>query len=115
MNKRYKLSAASMRSLAEGRGSCIASDHITVDGMPVMYMYREEPSLDHDSGWRFFSAQETQEYVDDPSHLAFYDINTIANYDPSIIPLLDSPIGTAWGKGADGEFVEEAYPDEPDD
>lgn len=59
-------------------------------------MYREEPDGAYDSGWRFFSGEETQEYVDDPNNIMVYDVNTIANYDPAIIPYLDSPYGSAF-------------------
>ena len=31
-----------------------------------------------------------------PTNLAIYDVNTIANYDPEIIPLLDAPIGAVF-------------------
>ena len=41
-------------------GSCIATDRITVDGLPVDFMYREDPIYKVDSGWRFFSGTETQ-------------------------------------------------------
>jgi hypothetical protein len=36
------------------------------------------------------------EYVDDPANWEIYDVNTIANYDPDIIPLLDSSFGSAF-------------------
>lgn len=75
-------------------GSCFATDTITVDGMKVGYMYREEPDDKMDSGWRFFSGTENQEYVDDPNNTMIYHVNTIANYDRSIIPYLDLPFGT---------------------
>jgi hypothetical protein len=58
-------------------------------------MYREEPINNVDSGWRFFSGTETQEYVDNSNNSAFYQINTIVNYDNSIISYLDLPIGVA--------------------
>jgi hypothetical protein len=57
-------------------------------------MYRDEPSDDTDSGWRFLSGTESQEYVDDPENWAIYDLNTIANYDMAIIEYLELPIGT---------------------
>lgn len=56
-------------------------------------MYREEPIDEGDSGWRFLSGSETQEYIDDSNNSTFYDINTIANYDSAIIPYLNLPIG----------------------
>jgi hypothetical protein len=38
--------------------------------------------------WRvaLFSGDESQAYTDDPGKWALYDVNTIANYDPTIIP-----------------------------
>ncbi len=100
-NKTFKLSAAEIRDLAYGYGACFATDHITVDGKKVGYMYREEPDRPEDSGWRFFSSEETQAYVDDLNNTMIYDVNTIANYDPTIIPYLDAPAGSAFGRVGD--------------
>lgn len=94
IQKQFKLRKEEIKQLIPAMGSCFATDHITVDGLPVGYMYREAPDNDVDSGWRFFSGTESQEYVDDASHTSIYDVNTIANYDPGIIPYLDSPEDT---------------------
>jgi hypothetical protein len=75
-------------------GACLATDYITVDGHKVDYMYREEPDFEADSGWRFQAGLETQEYIDNPNNLMYYDVNTIANYDEAIIPYLALPIGS---------------------
>jgi hypothetical protein len=64
--KKFALPAEQIRSLAPNRGSCFATDMITVEGQKVGYMYREAPDNDLDSGWRFFSGKESQDYVDDP-------------------------------------------------
>jgi hypothetical protein len=70
---------------------CIASNRITVDGMPVGYMYRELVSNNFlDSGWRFFAGDETGEYADNPNNFNIFDLNTICNYDQDIIPILKS-------------------------
>jgi hypothetical protein len=92
--KNFKLSAAEIKQIATGYGACLATDKITIDGELVDFMYREESINEVDSGWRFFSGTETQEYIDDPDNSTFFDINTIANYDEAIIPYLDLPIGT---------------------
>jgi len=106
-NKRFHLSAAQIRDLALGRGRCLATDLITVDGRRVGYMYREAPRDPEDSGWSFFAGSESQEYLDDPRNLEIYDVNTIANYDPEIIPLLDAPVGTAYERArGSGQFVQ---------
>jgi hypothetical protein len=91
--KQFKLRKEDIKPMIPAMGSCLATDHITVDGLPVGYMYREAPDNDVDSGWRFFSGRESQEYVDDASRISIYDVNTIANYDPAIIPYLESPEG----------------------
>jgi hypothetical protein len=103
MPKQFKLSKEQIKPLANGYGGCIASDMITVDGYPVRFMYREEPDNDVDSGWRFMSGYEDDEYMDDPSNHAVYDVNTIANYDPSIISFLDAPIGSVFEKTPESE------------
>jgi len=92
--KRFAIPGEQIREIAAGRGSCFATDHITVDGKKVGFMYREAPSHESDSGWRFFSGEESQSYVDDPRNLAIYDVNTIANYDQAILPHLDAAVGT---------------------
>lgn len=113
--KTFRLQPEEIQDLAPNRGSCIASDKVTVDGERVRYMYREEPDNDTDSGWRFFSGSETQEYADDADHFAIYDVNTIANYDSDVIPFLDSPVGSAFERDASGTFVAVDFPGDPDD
>jgi hypothetical protein len=70
-------------------------------------MYREQTESVLDSGWRFFSGAEGQDYADNPDNFALYDVNTIANYDLTIIPYLDQPVGIAWGKNGQGNFERE--------
>ncbi len=92
--KNYKINQEDLKDLVEDMGGCFATDKITVDGLKVGFMYREQPDNPLDSGWRFFSGTETQDYVDDPENTSIYEVNTIANYDKAIIPFLKSPIGT---------------------
>ena len=96
MKKAFRLRADQIEPLACGYGGCIATDMITVEGRRVGFMYREKADDAVDSGWRFLSGYESQEYMDDAENLALYDINTIANYDPEIIPFLESAIGSAF-------------------
>jgi hypothetical protein len=78
-------------------------------------MYRETPDSDNDSGWRFFSGDETQAYADDPSNFSLYDVNTIANYDEAIIPLLWAPVGSAYSRKELGKWSQEDLPPSPRD
>ncbi|MPQ49293.1 DUF2185 domain-containing protein [Marinifilum sp. N1E240] len=93
-DKKFKLKANEFVDLVPQMGGCFATDKITVEGMKVGYMYREESEEETDSGWRFFSGTEDQDYVDDPNNTMFYNVNTIANYDRTIIQYLNFPIGT---------------------
>jgi hypothetical protein len=105
--KKFKLSAADIKPIAVGFGGCIASNMILVDGHPVRFMYRTEPHNPLDSGWHFLSGLESGSYMDDARNHAVYDINTIANYDPSITPFLDAPAGSAFEKTPESDvFVE---------
>lgn len=96
MAKKLKLRAEDIKPLATGRGSCLATDMITVRGKLVNFMYRDEPDNDIDSGWRFMSGLEDQDYMDEADNHGVYDVNTVANYDPSIIPFLDAPAGSVF-------------------
>ena len=107
MAKSFHLRADQIKPLAPGHGPCYATDMITADGLKVGYMYHEKDN-DGLSGWVFMTGRETQEYMDNSDNIAIYDVNTIANYDPEIIPFLKSPIGSAFARNPDtGEFEEE--------
>lgn len=94
MKKLFLKSENEIERLVSSMGGCIATDKITVEGLPIRYMYREKPSNEMDSGWRFFSGTETEDYLDDLNNSEVYDVNTIANYDRYIIPYLDYPVGS---------------------
>ena len=116
--KQFKLRSDQIEDLVSGLGACMATDRILVDGQPVGYMYRNTPSGDteyHDSGWVFMAGDESQEYADNPQNWALYDVNTVCNYDPDIIPLLGAPFGSAFGRHpVTGHFQAEKY-EEPED
>lgn len=105
--KSYRLAADQIQPLATMHGACIASDMITCEGRKVGFMYRQKPDNGIDSGWRFMAGDESQDYMDDPENHGLHDVNTIANYDPDIVPLLNAPIGSAYErKDANGPLVE---------
>lgn len=116
--KRFLIPGEEIKKLYDRQGpqGCIATDRILVDGQKVGYCWRVEPEpgdKDWDSGWRFVAGDEDQDYMDDAQNSGVYALNTICNYDPDVIPLLDSEPGTAWSRGEDGVFRPELYtPDE---
>ena len=102
--KKFKISPEDLEELIPNIGACMATDKITVEGLPVGFMYREEQMDALDNGWRFFSGTEDQDYVDNPNNSGIFNTNTIANYDPAIIPYLDLPEGTELERNEDGSF-----------
>ncbi len=72
---------------------CFATDMVMRDGHPVGYMYREEPDAPNDSGWRFFSGRESQDYMDDPSNTKIYPVALVAQVDHTVIPYLLAACG----------------------
>jgi hypothetical protein len=82
-----------------------------VDCQPVGFMYREPPDNSYDSGWRFFAGNETQDFADNPENFALYDVNTVANYDPEIMPHLTAPAYSAFEREpGTNRFVVTAFP-----
>lgn len=101
MSRVYLRDPSTFKPIAFGFGSCLASDRITVEGKLVGFMYREPPDNDLDSGWRFFAGDESEEYTADPRNFGLFDVNTVANYDPAILPHLDSSTGVAFVRRGD--------------
>src|SRR4051812_28079604 len=96
MEKIFKINPEEIKKLLSVEQGCVATDKITVEGLKVGFMYRERPDTDieEDSGWRFLSGTEDQDYVDDEDNSEIFGLNVIANYDPAIIPYLKMPVGS---------------------
>lgn len=91
----------------KGGSGCIASDEITLNGKQVGFMYRDKPNNEYDSGWNFFSGKESEKYTNNPDNFSVFDINTICNYDDSIIEFLNKPVYSAFIRDENGNFVED--------
>ena len=98
--KKFALAKEEIRELVAIKLGAFATDRIMVEGRKIGYMYREIPARPEDSGWRFFSGDEDQAYIDDLSHTGVYAVNTVANFDPDIIPYLNTPAPCAFEKVA---------------
>ena len=96
--KEYKLKSEEIIKLIELKGGCIASNKITIDGLQIGYMYRENSSNESDSGWRFFAGNEDEVYTNNSDNFGIFDLNTICNYDRTIMPYLESEIGSSFEK-----------------
>ena len=67
-------------------------------GAKVGFAYREQPDNENDSGWRFLTGKEDQNYVDNADNLLIYTLEEILKIDSSIGEILSSDYGTAYEK-----------------
>jgi hypothetical protein len=94
LGKLFKLKREEIAPVALGQGGCLSTDRVVVDGELVGYMYRDSPINELDSGWRFFAGDEDASYMANSQRHGVYDVNTIVNYDPDILPFLDAMVGS---------------------
>ena len=111
MSRRLRPVRGVIGAVAPGFGWCRASNLITRGYELVGWMFREEPTDDDDSGWRFFAHVEPSLYESNPANHARHDVNLIANLDPNIVPLLHAPVGTTyrWSPQADAYIESEEW------
>lgn len=111
--KKFGIKQEDLKQVVNDNRGCVVTDKITVEGLKIGFMYREKPDedIENDSGWRFFSGTEDQDYVDDYANSEILTINTVANYDPAILPYLKAKFGSEWERveGTDKfqEYTEE--------
>ena len=96
--KTFAIPKDQIKDLIPDTTGCIATDRITVDRKKIGYMYRESPDYEHDSGWVFMAGDETDDYMNNPENAGVYQLNTVANYDPAIIPYLQTLAPCAFQK-----------------
>ena len=89
--KNFKIPREQLKTFVRNKGMCIAPDTVLVDGIPVALIYRVMPSSLYDSGWRFFTGTESDDYLANSRCNGVYDLNTVVNYCPDTLSLLDSP------------------------
>ena len=77
-------------------GYVLAPKSLVEHQKKVRFMYRDTPVSPSDSGWRFFSGDEPDEYVNVPENIGLYDVSTIISIDPDIAPFLQAPYGVAF-------------------
>ena len=100
--------------LASKELGCYVTDRISMDGAPIQYAERQlsNPAFP-DSGWKFMAGDETNAYLSNGNNIGIFTLNYMANYDKSILPILDAPVGSVFVRNEQGDFVlREAKKDE---
>ncbi|MDR0983559.1 MAG: DUF2185 domain-containing protein [Ruminococcus sp.] len=83
---------------------CIVSNEVSQQNKKIGWMFREKTEIPNDSGWRIFSGDEDNEYIDNPDNLHTFELNILCNYDTDIVEILGSPVGTAYHRDENGRF-----------
>jgi len=99
LGKGTGLNGSDIVELGVSQAACLATNRIMVDGAPIKFARRDPDRLGpQDSGWWFFAGDEDDVYKDEVSNLGVYAINTVANDNQVIVPILDeapAPPGSA--------------------
>ncbi len=74
----------------------MATKAILKKNAKVGYMYREANDFVDDSGWRFFTGNESLDFMDQVENIDIYDLSQILEKDADIEAYLDSPVGSEW-------------------
>jgi len=75
-------------------GGCIVSKNIIEKKGELKWCIREKGLDDLDTGWRFLSSIDTDEYLNDPKNMCVYNYDTIVEIEPAILLIYDLPVGT---------------------
>ena len=102
-NKEFIIDPEVVKDIIKPMGYSIVSNMILQEGLPVGFMYREEPFDEEDSGWRFLSGTETEDYLDNESNSKAISVNAVANHDAAIIAYLKKPKNSSWERIEDSE------------
>jgi hypothetical protein len=84
---------------------CFVTKRILKDAQRIGYLYREAPEEDRDSGWRIMAGDESDEYMDEASNIAYVSLGAVLSCDDSILGLLDAPVGSVFERTQSGGFV----------
>ena len=73
---------------------CIVSNNILSEKGELKWCFRESPVNNMDSGWRFLSSIDTDEYLADANNSSVCSLDTIVQIEPAILAVINLPVGT---------------------
>lgn len=92
-----------MTMLVDSGYLCLASSMILSERpMPIRFFYRDQPEHQNDTGFRFYSGFETDEFLEQEHAACVAPLASLARIEPSIAELLErSEVGTVWERSGD--------------
>ena len=88
-----------------GAGACMATRNVMEERGRVRWMVRNPPQAPEDSGWRFFSEFDSEEYINDPANVQVVDYNSVCAIEPAVIAVYPLPVGSDIELRYDGRRV----------
>ena len=85
---------------------CFVTNNVLYEGQAVGFLYKEDPDYDDDSGWRFSTGTESEEYMDDSNNISYVSLGAVLREDDGFVNLLDREEGVVFEKTTSGEYVE---------
>ena len=74
-------------------GGFVVSKNI-LKGIPIAYSFREKATVENLNGWTIYSANDSDEYVNDPKNFTIINATTIYQIAPVILEIYHAPYGT---------------------
>ena len=78
----------------ENAGGAVVSRRILDGTGHVKWLLREEPAHPMDSGWRFLSELDDDEYANDPANMVTLEFSTVAAIEPAVFAIYHLPVGS---------------------
>lgn len=73
------------------------------DGEILRFAYREKTDRPEDSGWRFFTGHEDDEYTEESENIRFCNVGWLLGFEPTLDPFIREPDGAAFEREAKDE------------
>lgn len=73
---------------------CIVSNNLLSEKGRLKWCFRETPINNMDSGWRFLSDIDTDEYLADANNSSVCDLDTVIQIEPAILAIINSSVET---------------------
>lgn len=72
-------------------------------GNGVRFLYREAPDRSQDSGWRMFSGNEPEGYLDNPANIRLMNVGFMLDRDPTLLEPLKAGTGAVFERESLGD------------
>lgn len=88
----------------------LVSKQVMEDNKPICWAFREIPEAKNDSGWRFFSGEETEEFFETEEDIMEVELNSILDKISSLMDFLKEQPGIELERDDETQSWEKVIP-----